>query len=405
MKNEIRNEKLEMKNDEGVEEMKNEKEERIKEKGTEEIKNGNEGIHLRNPLSSAEICVPEKLPFNPYQFNRRKTAHILNIGQIEVPRVVGDIRHACGQVADLKEMGYDYNALLDKYNFADISADFVYLGKNIPPFEMPGGLKLIYDAQTWELLRENDRQFPYFSDINAFFTTKKRHNSLNFVKITKEDIPVLLAQKEAVKTCVFIADSEAYIPTYDFRRIIYALTNADLHNPILAMSRKHEDYGFYDDSYFPENVQINEESKIQLSLSADLSTLLVDGLIEGVWIEKADNLMLRTIFGCLQMSRLRITKTEYISCPSCGRTLFDLMETTARIRSRTEHLKGVKIGIMGCIVNGPGEMADADYGYVGVGTDKIALYRGKEVVMKAVKTAEAVDKLIDLIREDGRWVE
>ena len=358
-------------------------------------------------LSEVEMS-PEaemKLPFNPYEFNRRKTNHILNIGHIEVPRVVGDIRHACTKAADLKEMGYDYNAFLDKYNFADIAADFVYLGKNIPTFEMPGGLKLVYDADTWALLRENDRQFPYFSEINAFFTAEKTHENLNFVRITKADIPTILAEKEKINTCVFIADSDAYIPTYDFRQIIYALTNADLHNPILATSRKHKDYSFYDDSHFPDYVQITEEAKVQLSLSSDLSTLLVDGLIDGVWIENADNLMLRTVFGCLQMSRLRITKTEYISCPSCGRTLFDLMETTARIRSRTEHLKGVKIGIMGCIVNGPGEMADADYGYVGVGTDKIALYRGKEVVMKAVKTAEAVDKLIDLIREDGRWVE
>lgn len=374
-------------------------------------------------VESGELKV-EKLPFNPYEFNRRKTNHILNIGHIEVPRVVGDIRHACTKAADLKEMGYDYNALLDKYNFADIAADFVYLGKNIPTFEMPGGLKLVYDAATWALLRENDRQFPYFSEINAFLTAEKTHETLNFVRITKADIPTILAEKEKIQqingslsevemphlfdkisTCVFIADSEAYIPTYDFRQIIYALTNADLHNPILATSRKHKDYNFYDDSHFPDYVQITEEAKIQLSISSDLSTLLVDGLIDGVWIENADNLMLRTVFGCLQMSRLRITKTEYISCPSCGRTLFDLMETTARIRSRTEHLKGVKIGIMGCIVNGPGEMADADYGYVGVGTDKIALYRGKEVVMKAVKTAEAVDKLIDLIREDGRWVE
>lgn len=345
------------------------------------------------------------LPFNPYEFNRRKTNHILNLGHTEVPRVVGDIRHVCAKTADLKEMGYDYNAMLDKYNFADIAADFVYLGKNIAPFEMPGGLKLVYDATTWELLRENETIFPFFEKITDFLSAKKIHAALNFVKITTTDIELVLAEKEKYTHCVFIADSQAAIPTYEYRKIIYALEKAALHNPILVISRKHKDYSFYDDSHFPDYVRLSEEAKIQLSLSSDLSTLLVDGLIDGIWIENADNLMLRTVFGCLQMSRLRITKTEYISCPSCGRTLFDLMETTARIRSRTEHLKGVKIGIMGCIVNGPGEMADADYGYVGVGTDKIALYRGKEVVMKAVKTAEAVDKLIDLIREDGRWVE
>ena len=112
-----------------------------------------------------------------------------------------------------------------------------------------------------------------------------------------------------------------------------------------------------------------------------------------------------TAFNILQATRTRISKTEYISCPSCGRTLFDLQETTSNIRSRTFHLKGIKIGIMGCIVNGPGEMADADYGYVGSGPGRITLYRGKEVVKRNVPTAKAVDELIELIREDGNWIE
>jgi (E)-4-hydroxy-3-methylbut-2-enyl-diphosphate synthase len=112
-----------------------------------------------------------------------------------------------------------------------------------------------------------------------------------------------------------------------------------------------------------------------------------------------------TAFGILQATRTRITKTEYISCPSCGRTLFDLQETTALIRKRTDHLKGVKIGIMGCIVNGPGEMADADYGYVGSGKGKITLYKGKEVVKRGVPSEDAVDELINLIRNDGNWIE
>jgi (E)-4-hydroxy-3-methylbut-2-enyl-diphosphate synthase len=110
-------------------------------------------------------------------------------------------------------------------------------------------------------------------------------------------------------------------------------------------------------------------------------------------------------FGILQAARTRMSKTEYISCPSCGRTLFDLQETTAMIRKRTDHLKGIKIGIMGCIVNGPGEMADADYGYVGVGKGKIALYRGQDVIKKAVPEERAVDELIELMREDGKWIE
>jgi (E)-4-hydroxy-3-methylbut-2-enyl-diphosphate synthase len=149
-----------------------------------------------------------------------------------------------------------------------------------------------------------------------------------------------------------------------------------------------------------------------------LGGLLVDGLGDGVMLQQefgeltdkknwltAAGKFNSVAFGRLQAARTRMSKTEYISCPSCGRTLFDLQETTAMIRKHTEHLKGVKIGIMGCIVNGPGEMADADYGYVGMGKDKIALYRGQQVVKRSVEASKAVEELIGLIKEDGRWNE
>jgi (E)-4-hydroxy-3-methylbut-2-enyl-diphosphate synthase len=142
--------------------------------------------------------------------------------------------------------------------------------------------------------------------------------------------------------------------------------------------------------------------------ATDLGALLIDGLGDGVFISASEIPMQRvnsTAFGILQATRTRISKTEYISCPSCGRTLFDLQETTAKIRSRTSHLKGVKIGIMGCIVNGPGEMADADYGYVGTGPGKITLYKEKNVVKKNVPEEHAVEELISLIKEHGDWVE
>ena len=152
--------------------------------------------------------------------------------------------------------------------------------------------------------------------------------------------------------------------------------------------------------------------------------MLIDGLGDGIWLtsdlreeeeekkyvskliqakESKEKFINRTLFGILQATRTRISKTEYIACPSCGRTLFDLQETTEMIRKRTEHLKGVKIAIMGCIVNGPGEMADADYGYVGSGVDKITLYKGKDIVKRSVQSSEAVDELISLIKEDGNW--
>lgn len=145
-----------------------------------------------------------------------------------------------------------------------------------------------------------------------------------------------------------------------------------------------------------------------LESARDAGALLIDGFGDGIWIDGPQDLNARInqiSFGILQAARTRISKTEYISCPSCGRTLFDLQETTARIRKVTDHLKGVKIAIMGCIVNGPGEMADADYGYVGSGPGKITLYKGKEVVKKGVNTELAVQELINLIKDNGDWTE
>jgi (E)-4-hydroxy-3-methylbut-2-enyl-diphosphate synthase len=151
-----------------------------------------------------------------------------------------------------------------------------------------------------------------------------------------------------------------------------------------------------------------KELKAQLYAATDLGALLLGGLGDGVWLDApqvSTKFRVSTSFGILQATRSRISKAEYISCPSCGRTLFDLQETTQMIRSRTDHLKGIKIGIMGCIVNGPGEMADADYGYVGTGPGKITLYRGKEVIKKNVSSTNALDEMIDIIKEDGNWVE
>ena len=194
------------------------------------------------------------------------------------------------------------------------------------------------------------------------------------------------------------------------RRLIFELILKEVKNPVI-IKRDYRDIT-------PEELRIFS--------STDLGALLIDGLGDGVWVtadlneekedkryvskliqkkESKEKFINRTLFGILQATRTRISKTEYIACPSCGRTLFDLQETTEMIRKRTEHLKGVKIAIMGCIVNGPGEMADADYGYVGSGVDKITLYRGKDIVKRSVPTSQAVDELISLIDDDGNWVE
>ena len=177
------------------------------------------------------------------------------------------------------------------------------------------------------------------------------------------------------------------------RRLFIELINKQVKNPVII-----------------ERTYMNlSEEQLQISASADIGSLLLDGLGDGITINAqnfvSDQMVNSLGFGILQASRTRISKTEYISCPSCGRTLFDLQETTAKIRKETDHLKGVKIGIMGCIVNGPGEMADADYGYVGTGKGKITLYKEQTVVEKNIPEDKAVDALINLIKLHGDWVE
>lgn len=343
------------------------------------------------------------LPIDPFSFNRRPSKALLNLGGGQVPRVVCDLQHAAPQPDSLKAIGYQYVPALDKYNFSDIAADFVFLGNQIPPYELPGGLKAVYAFSTWSLLKDDTRSYPCFESPAQFLQAGRRSEALNFVEVDMDTLPELMAALPEFERCAVVMRAHTGTPAYDWRKIAYNLYGSGL--PLLARVARLSDWGYYQDAGVPDRVRMRDSAKIQLQVAADLSTLLVDGLLDGIWVEKADEVLLRTAFGALQLARLRITKTEYISCPSCGRTLFDLQETTARIRARTEHLKGVKIGIMGCIVNGPGEMADADYGYVGVGVDKIALYRGKDIVNRAVPTAQAVDLLIGLIREDGRWVE
>ena len=157
------------------------------------------------------------------------------------------------------------------------------------------------------------------------------------------------------------------------------------------------------------NYSEDDIQQFQLKTASDLGLFFIDGFSDGIWLRNAglinSNEIIKTSFGILQASRVRMSKTEYISCPSCGRTLFDLQATTALIKEKTSHLRHLKIGIMGCIVNGPGEMADADYGFVGAGAGKITLYKNKDVIKREIPSGNAVDELIQIIKENGDWVE
>lgn len=208
------------------------------------------------------------------------------------------------------------------------------------------------------------------------------------------------------QTVVFLLETSHKHGMADQRQFFTNLQEIGIDNPvIIRRTYQTEDFsGPIGDFMNPEE----PISKIQLYAATDLGALLIDGLGSGIWLDSpatSTDKLVSISFGILQATRSRISKTEYISCPSCGRTLFDLQDTTQMIRSRTSHLKGLKIGIMGCIVNGPGEMADADYGYVGAGPDKITLYRGQEVVKKNVSSSNALDELINIIKSDGLWID
>ncbi|MFM6976812.1 MAG: (E)-4-hydroxy-3-methylbut-2-enyl-diphosphate synthase [Sphingobacteriaceae bacterium] len=338
-----------------------------------------------------EIPLPES--FSPYSYQKRASAELNTfIGGHQVPRVVIDISQKNSKdPAILSDAGYLYSHALDKYSMGEQSVDFVYLADELPSFNFPGNLKQLYNYATWKTLKNQVNCHPVFA-LEEYVKAEVKCPSLNLVRIYSADLKGdLLAQLPLDKTLVFVLQTDAENGMQDQRQLFFQLEEMGINIPVIIKRT------------YP-NVS---ENQFQLYAATDAGALLIDGFGDGIWLNAPSiptKNILTTSFGILQATRSRISKTEYISCPSCGRTLFDLQETTQMIRSRTDHLKGVKIAIMGCIVNGPGEMADADYGYVGTGPGKITLYRGKEVVKKNVNTENALDELIDIIREDGNWI-
>ncbi len=326
-------------------------------------------------------------PLNPFAYQRRDSRAVLNIGHKSVPVVVGDLSHK-EQIkpANLFALGYQYAASLDKWNIGDLAADYLYIGDKQIDFEIPGTLGIIQDS---EVFAGQDRHYPLVNHIDKI---KDFDTDLIFVSSFAEDLNIKALQEFTNHpNVVLVLNSRSENALAHIRKIFFLLIENELEIPVIL---QRDFKGLKDDA-------------LQLYAATDFGALLLDGLGDGVWLQSdlSPQLINQTQFGILQASRTRISKTEYISCPSCGRTLFDLQETTAKIRSRTSHLKGIKIGIMGCIVNGPGEMADADYGYVGTGVGKITLYKEKEVVKRNVPSEKAVDELIELIRSHGDWVE
>ena len=352
-----------------------------------------------NRKASHHIPEIKNYPINPFEYTRRISKEVSTMGgSHHVPRVISDFSSKEKITpASLFALGYQYSVPLDKWNIGDMACDFIFLGDHVIDFEIPGTLALIYNYQTWLTQKSRSRSFgrvyPLINE-GEYLSTVERSDKLNFIRVSLQDInKELISKLKSDSTAILIIETDNEHGLAEQRRLFVELIQNDNHTPVI-ISRSYK------------NLSIEQ---LQLYSATDIGGLLIDGLGDGVFLRAencaSDKVVNETAFNILQATRTRVSKTEYISCPSCGRTLFDLQETTAKIRSRTSHLKGIKIGIMGCIVNGPGEMADADYGYVGSGPGRITLYRGKEVVKRNVPTAQAVDQLIDLIKEDENWVE
>jgi len=336
-------------------------------------------------------------PCDPFVYNRRETFETAGIGGTAVPKVFSDFSD-CGLTnpSGLIPVGYNYNPDSDKWNISEQACDFIFTGNHVPGFTVPSPLKVIYNYSKWLELENKTEGFPYFANPALFQSAAVKSFILNFVEISPPDLAEdSFASLKNDPAIVFILTTTNLHAMAEQRRVFYELILRGIKNAVI-IKRDYKDTG---------------EENFRLYGATDAGGLLIDGFGDGIWLtaenkkEKLKEFINRTSFGILQATRTRISKTEFIACPSCGRTLFDLVEVTGKIRNRTGHLKGVKIAIMGCIVNGPGEMADADYGYVGSGPGRITLYRGKEVVRRNIKSDDAVDQLIEIIKEDGNWFE
>lgn len=301
---------------------------------------------------------------------RRTTKPVDNIGGGNVPVVM------VSENAD--------NAARDE----DASkADYIYVGSNLPK-ERKEGKRYVVDYQLYVQADDKSQLYPIFPVTAMPFVSmvqaKLKFLVLQFGTPADEYLACLKTHPEIVVVCV----SNHQNRLGSQRALVHEMMIAGVENPVV----------------FAQMYRLNDAEEFQLEAAADMGALMIDGLCDGIWLMNDGDIAPSTIegtaFGILQAGRLRTSKTEYISCPGCGRTLYDLRDTIKRIHEATKDMKGLKIGIMGCIVNGPGEMADADYGYVGAGPGKISLYKGKECVEHNIPEGEAVERLLRLIKTD-----
>ena len=332
--------------------------------------------HLVDYIAKREghLVVPgsEAPDFDWLRPERRKTRAVGGIGGSNVPVVIASLAH--GEDASKVEFN------------PDMTPDYIYCGSQLPENRREGQ-KYIVDFNAYTGDKNTFPIFPY--NATPFLTAVKADVKFLVLQLgapSEEYLACLRAHPEVV----VVAVSNQQNKLGEQRALTHELWLNGIFNPVVfAQMYRHK---------------ASEKADFQLEAAADMGALMIDGLTDGIWLMNDGDIATRDIadtsFAILQAARLRTSKTEYISCPGCGRTLYDLRSTIARIKAATAHMKGLKIGIMGCIVNGPGEMADADYGYVGAGPGKISLYKQKMCIEKAIPESEAVEHLLRFIEED-----
>jgi (E)-4-hydroxy-3-methylbut-2-enyl-diphosphate synthase len=369
-------------------------------------------------VNTAMVPALTQLPYSPFEYARRSTTAVKNIGGKQVPVVIADLSHLPTiQTSDLVAIGYTYDAATDKWAISDAAADYVFIGHTPLDFNLPGTLSIVASPAVCAVANNIEKYHPIM-DAASYISLDAKHPQLNFVQIDcysdlspiADELLLQIAKDPSVVLCL---SSQCNNAMQAVRRMAIQLMQLDIRQPIILVT----------DSQW----KTTDEHLIHFAI--ETGALLLEGIGDGICLglskdaydvsvngsnvsgrnyfnnASIEQLLNTTAFGILQATRTRISKTEYISCPSCGRTLFELQETTAKIRAVTNHLKGLKIAIMGCIVNGPGEMADADFGYVGSGVGKITLYKGKEVMKRNIDSNVAVDELILLLKEHNAWIE
>ena len=347
----------------------------------------------KNRLMHQPINVEYMSSINPFEYNKRDSVSIDNIGGNNVPRVIIDASYIKNiDYNILKEIGYEYIESIDKWNISDIATDFIHIGCNDLTINLPPSLRVICDFSKWNTIDDNKNIYP---ELNVQQYISYNENTLKFLYINAiEELNDFIIRKiKDDSNVIIILDTLNDHGMSDQRNVFFKLIYEKINKPVI-ISRYYDEITYND---------------LQVNAAVDLGGLLVDGMGDGILLANKDFIdlgkMNKLSFCILQAARTRITKTEFISCPSCGRTQFDLQKTTAKVRSKTSHLKGLKIAVMGCIVNGPGEMADADYGYVGTGKQKISLYKGHSLIKKNIDSKDSINELIKLIKDNNDWVD